>query len=57
MAPLPVLKAHLQEFLTGKIEAMMLYILIANKMATFPSLPLKDTIQGDAGYISHIRCS
>lgn len=27
MAPLPVLKAHLQEFLTGKIEAMMLYIL------------------------------
>lgn len=27
MAPLPVFKAHLQELLRGKIEAMIMYIL------------------------------
>lgn len=58
MAPLPVLKAHLPEFLRGKIEAMMMYILDCKQNGDISRLCLWKIQSGETGgYISHIRCS
>lgn len=58
MAPVPGSKDHLRELLRGNIEAMMIDILDCKQNGDiFHFCLLKDTIQGEGGFLSHIRCS